>query len=89
MTSQRSPARPSSLRKPFTAMLSLTAWSIGLMTRVAILWCYNLVLSPITRHSIYQYERMELRWDRLCDEAEELLVQGEELHTALRHHWNL
>jgi hypothetical protein len=70
-------------------MFRLTTWSIGLMTRVALLWCYNLILTPITRRSIDQHSRMELRWDRLDDEVDELLVQGEKLHTALRRHWSV
>ena len=85
----RLPSRSHLLRQPFRSMLRLTAWSIGLMGRVTILWCYDLVLRPFTRRSMYRRERMELRWDRLCEEADNLTAEGEQLYIALLRRWDL
>ncbi len=85
----RSQNRSHLLWQPFRSMLRLTAWSIGLMGRVTILWCYDLVLRPFTRRSMDRRERMELRWDRLCEEADDLVANGEQLHMALLRRWDL
>jgi hypothetical protein len=70
-------------------MLRFIWWEIGLLIRGMGFRCYELIVSPLMRNSPSFDQRMDERWDRLCDEADRFSRQAEQLHSELQDRWEL
>jgi hypothetical protein len=70
-------------------MLRFIGWEIGLLIRGMSLRCYELVASPIMRNSPGFDQRMDERWERLSEEADDFFRQAVQLHAELQRRWDL
>ena len=70
-------------------MLRSIRWEIRLFIRGISLRCYELVASPFARNSPGFNQRMDERWERLSEEADDFFRQAEQLHTELQNRWDL
>jgi hypothetical protein len=70
-------------------MLRFIRWEIGLFIRGMSLRRYELAASPFTRNSPDFDERMDERWERLSEEADDFFRQAEQLHAELQNRWDL
>jgi hypothetical protein len=70
-------------------MLRFVGWEIGLLIRGISLRCYELVMSVMMRNSSGFDQRMDERWERLFEEADDFFRQAEQLHAELQNRWDL